>query len=423
MGKKGSFPAAQSDRLEADISRMSEFVDRSEEGWTRSAFTEVYNEGRRWLRTQMDAAGLTTRMDAAANLIGSLEGVDPALPPIVLGSHTDTVRNGGRFDGVIGVLAAVEIARLLRDSGIRLRHPLEIIDFTAEEPTEFGISTIGSKAAAGNLTAEMLDLRDPDGRSLAEAIGSAGGNPREILSARRRPGDIASYFELHIEQGPVLEQSQKELGVVTGIVGILRLLLTVTGSPDHSGTTPMALRRDSLAGAAEMLLHLEKLCRGPVPEPLVGTVGRISVSPNAPNVIAGETLLNVEIRSTDADLMEATGKTLLEGCRRIAESRRLGFEPRRMSFTAPVAIEERMMEIVRTACSGVTARYTELVSGAGHDANQMACIAPVGMIFVPSKGGRSHCPEEYTDMRHLCAGTAALLRCAAVFDTSEEITS
>lgn len=423
MGKRGSFPAPRSERLEADISRMSEFVDRSEEGWTRPAFTKVYNEGRRWLSTQMVAAGLRTRMDAAANLIGRIEGVDPSLPPIVLGSHTDTVRNGGRFDGVIGVLAGVEIARLVRDSGIRLRHPLEIIDFTAEEPTEFGISTIGSKALAGNLTAEMLDLRDPEGRSLAEAVESAGGNPGEILSARRMPGDIASYFELHIEQGPVLEESRKELGVVTGIVGILRLLLTLTGSPDHSGTTPMGLRRDSLAGAAEMLLLLEELCSQPSRASLVGTVGRISVSPNAPNVIAGETLLNVEIRSTDADLMESTAETFLEGCRRTAESRRLGFEPRRMSFTAPVRINERMIETVRKACAAVGGRHTDLVSGAGHDANQMACIAPVGMIFVPSKGGRSHCPEEYTDIRHIRAGAAALLRCVTLFDDNEEITS
>jgi len=420
MEKTGPFPEARSDRLEADISRMSEFTDRSQKGWTRSAFTEVYNEGRRWLRSRMEAAGLTTRMDAAANLIGRLEGADSSLPPIVLGSHTDTVRNGGRFDGVIGVLAGIEAVRLLREHEIRLRHPLEIIDFTAEEPTDFGISTIGSKAVAGNLTAGMLELQDPDGRSLAEAIRSAGGNPEDIISARRKPGDIAAYFELHIEQGPVLEKSRKELGVVTGIVGILRLLLTVTGSPDHSGTTPMTLRRDSLAGAAEMLLHLEKLCREPADAPLVGTIGRITVSPNAPNVIAGETHLNVEIRSTDAELMEATGASFLSGCCRIAESRSLLLESRRMSFTAPVSIEERMMEIVRTACSDVSPRYAELVSGAGHDANQIAGIAPVGMIFVPSRDGRSHCPEEDTDREHIRAGTDALLRCVTALDTAEE---
>ncbi len=420
MEKTGPFPEARSDRLETDISRISEFTDRSQKGWTRSAFTEVYNEGRRWLRSRMEAAGLTTRMDAAANLIGRLEGADSSLPPIILGSHTDTVRNGGRFDGVIGVLAGIETARLLREHEIRLRHPLEIIDFTAEEPTDFGISTIGSKAVAGNLTAGMLELHDPGGRSLAEAIRSAGGNPEDIISARRKPGDIAAYFELHIEQGPVLEESWKDLGIVTGIVGILRLLLTVTGSPDHSGTTPMDLRRDSLAGAAEMLLHLEELCREPADTPLVGTVGRISVSPNAPNVIAGETRLNVEIRSTDAELMEVTAETFLDKCRRTAESRKLALESRRMSFTAPVNIEERMIKTVRRACAAVGGRHAELVSGAGHDANQIACIAPVGMIFVPSKGGRSHCPEEYTDKEHIRAGTEALLRCVTVLDTAEE---
>ncbi len=413
----GSFPNPQESRLEHDISQLSEFVDHNFEGWTRLAFTDIYTRARLWLKALMENAGLDTYVDAAANRIGRLDGNNPALPPIVIGSHIDTVKGGGRFDGTVGVLAGIEVARLLQEHQIALEHTLEIIDFTAEEPTEFGISTIGSKALAGNLSEQMLALRDLSGRSLAEAIRIAGGSSEEIPALIRKQGDIAGYLELHIEQGPMLERTKNELGVVCGIVGIVRFLLRITGSPDHSGTTPMSLRRDTLTGAAEMILALEKLCRTPAPAPLVGTVGRILVSPNAPNVIAGETRLDVEIRSIDQNVMETNADLLLSECRRIARQRRLSLHSRRMSYTNPVNIHPEILEVVRSACTEVTYRQIDIVSGAGHDANQIADIAPAGMIFVPSAGGKSHCPEEFTDIRYIVKGAAALLRCAVALDT------
>ena len=417
MPNAGSFPNPQESRLEHDISQLSEFVDHNYEGWTRLAFTDMYTRARLWLKALMESAGLDTYVDAAANRIGRLDGNNPGLPPIVIGSHIDTVKGGGRFDGTVGVLAGIEVVRLLQEHQITLEHTLEIIDFTAEEPTEFGISTIGSKALAGNLSEQMLDLRDPAGRSLAEAIRGAGGSPKEITALVRGQDDIAGYLELHIEQGPMLERTKNELGVVCGIVGIVRLMLQITGSPDHSGTTPMNLRRDTLTGAAEMILALERLCGSPASAPLVGTVGRILVSPNAPNVIAGETRLDVEIRSIDQNVMETTADLLLSECRRIARQRRLSLHSRRMSYTNPVNIQPEILELVRSACTEVTDRQIDIVSGAGHDANQIADIAPAGMIFVPSAGGKSHCPEEFTDIRYIAKGTAALLRCAAALDT------
>ena len=409
------------DRIARDLFKLSEITDPRYKGWTRLAFTEIYNQGRRWIRNQMTAAGLDTSMDAAANLIGRLEGENPGFPPLIIGSHTDTVINGGRYDGTAGVLAGIEIARLLSENNIRLRHTLEIIDFTAEEPTSFGISTIGSKAIAGNLSGEMLELKDPNGRTLAQAIKAAGGSPAHIPGQHRRRGDIAAYLELHIEQGPVLEQTGKELGVVRGIVGIDRFFLRVTGSPDHSGTTPMGLRRDSLAGAAEMILALERLCGDAAPGSLVGTIGKIQVSPNAANVVAGETVLDAEIRSLDNKLMVSTAEQFLSDCTRIAERRGLSLLSRRMSHTSPVVIDPIMMGTVQAACSQVSGKWMELTSGAGHDANQMACIAPVGMIFVPSAGGRSHCPEEYTDIINVVKGTEALLGCILQLDTHNSL--
>ena len=417
MPNAGLFPKPRESRLEQAFSQLSDFVDPNYKGWTRLAFTDEYMRARLWLKEQMEGAGLDTYVDAAANHIGRLEGDNSALPPLVIGSHIDTVRNGGRFDGTAGVLAGIEVARLLQEHQVNLEHSLEIIDFTAEEPTDFGISTVGSKAIAGNLTEQMLDLRDPSGRRLAEAIRAAGGSPEELPAMARRQGDIAGYLELHIEQGPMLERTKNELGVVYGIVGIIRLLLQVTGNADHSGTTPMDLRRDSLAGAAQMILALEKLCRRAETSPLVGTAGRILVSPNAPNVVAGETKLDVEIRSIDANVMERTADMFLSECRRIARKRQLSFQSRRMSYTSPVSVPPDVLEVVRRACAEVTDRQIDMVSGAGHDANQIAGIAPVGMIFVPSVGGKSHCPEELTDIRDIAKGAAALLRCTAALDS------
>ena len=209
-------------RIKRDIETLATLVDKSKPGWTRRPFTVWYQQGRRWLQEQMEGCGMAARVDAASNLIGRMEGSDPALPPILIGSHTDTVTGGGRFDGIIGVLAGLEVARRLQESGTVLRHPLEVVDFTAEEPSEFGISTIGSRGMVDNLSPEMLSRTDANGLVLRDAIELAGGVSGMIGKQARRSGDVALYLELHIEQGPVLEQTEHDLGVVTGIVGIHR---------------------------------------------------------------------------------------------------------------------------------------------------------------------------------------------------------
>ncbi|MFF2483200.1 Zn-dependent hydrolase [Paenibacillus sp. NPDC058071] len=407
----------QTARLQTDIERLSELVDRAKPGWTRRPFTPFYEQGRQWLTEKMTEAGLAVSIDAASNLIGSLPGVDPSLPPIMIGSHTDTVTGGGRFDGIIGVLAGIEIARMLKESGTKLRHPLQIVDFTAEEPSEFGISTIGSRGMVGNLTDAMLELRDPEGLQLKDALNRQGGNVESLAEQARKQGDAALYLELHIEQGPVLEQSGHRLGAVMGIVGIHRYRAVLEGAPNHAGTTPMGLRNDALAGFCELGLAFERHCLGHA-ENAVGTIGKLTNEPNASNVVPGLVRFDFEIRSLDRSVSEAVYAAFKEEAQQIAERRGLRLQLELLSKSDAVIVQEQVLQMIREACESV-APVKLLPSGAGHDANQLAAIAPIGMIFVPSKGGRSHCPEEWTDYEEVAAGTEALAAALLRFDAQD----
>jgi N-carbamoyl-L-amino-acid hydrolase len=356
----------------------------------------------------MQSAGLQTRVDEGGNLLGVRAGTDPSLKPIVIGSHSDTVTGGGRFDGMVGVLAAIEVARCLRDTA--LRHTLEVVDFLAEEPTDFGISTIGSRAMAGALTPEMLALRSDD-RSLADAITSVGGNPSPPSAPR---ADVALYLELHIEQGPVLESEGLHLGVVTAITGITRFRIVLTGRPDHAGTMPMHLRRDALACASEIVLALERLWQDSAG---VGTVGRLHVSPNATNVVPGSVELLAEMRSVDAAALAARAEQFAQAAEAIATRRQLTASVTRLSHEEPVPISESIQSTLAAILESLGHPPRHLPSYAGHDANQIAKIAPIGMLFVPSKSGRSHCPEEWTDLADIALGAQVLGEAVLRFDS------
>ncbi|MBS4202094.1 Zn-dependent hydrolase [Bacillus sp. FJAT-49732] len=392
-------------------------VDPSKPGWTRRPFTPWYQEGRSWLEQQMEQSGLQVSTDAGGNLIGKIEGSKAHLKPIMIGSHTDTVIGGGRFDGIIGVIAGIEIARRLQETGTTLNHSLEIVDFTAEEPSEFGISTIGSRAMVGNLSPEMLKRTDPTGLVLEDGIRMIGGNPDKIEELARRKGDVSLYLELHIEQGPVLEQNKKQLGVVTGIVGIHRYRVTVEGKPNHAGTTPMDMRFDALTGASELVLELERLCKESYSDPVVGTVGKFINEPNGANVIPGLVTFELEVRSIDSKIIEMIMKKFADFSNRVATERSLCITLDNLSKSDAIRVLPDIQEIVADAC-GIVGESQYLPSGAGHDANQLATIAPVGMIFVPSRDGRSHCPEEWTDFEDVTRGVEALARAIMNFDHS-----
>jgi beta-ureidopropionase / N-carbamoyl-L-amino-acid hydrolase len=398
------------ERLAADWETLSTFRDEAQPGWTRRPFTQPYLAARAWLTERMRDAGLATEVDAGGNLFGRRRGSDSSLPPILLGSHTDTVAGGGRFDGMVGVLAAIEVARTLR--GVALKRPLEVVDFLAEEPTDFGISTVGSRALAGTLTREML-ARQSGSWTLADALALVGGRPDAIETVRRSQGSVAVYFELHVEQGPVLESEGLRLGVVTGITGIQRFRLAIEGRPDHAGTMPMSRRRDALAAAAEIVLALEDLWRDGRG---VGTVGRLSLAPNATNVVPGSVELWAEMRSVVPEVLEQRAHTFASAARDLAARRDVQVQVDQISAEAPVAVSQGVQDLLDGVLVELGQPVKHLPSFAGHDANQIARFAPIGMLFMPSRDGRSHCPEEWTDLADVALGARALGQAVLSFD-------
>ena len=290
------------DRLWGDVMALAEITD-PERPYTRRSFSPLFLEGRAWLAKRFADAGLAVRIDTAGNLIGRLEGADPSLGVIAVGSHSDTVPSGGRFDGIAGLATGLEIVRSLRDAGVRLGHTIEIIDFLAEEPSEYGLSCVGSRGMVGALDAGMLDLMEPRGERLREALRRVGGDPDSLAAARRR--DIRAFLELHSEQGIVLESQSLDVGIVTSIVGIRRIEIVFEGAADHAGTTPMTLRHDALVAAANTVVAVRRIAEQFAVEGadyFVATVGILSVEPGASNVVPGRCRLVIDARTTNPAL-------------------------------------------------------------------------------------------------------------------------
>lgn len=395
-------PPVSADRIESDLTALAEFHDLTLPGWTRRAFSQPGVAGRTWIANQMTAAGLMVQRDGAGNLIGTRPGRCPAL---VTGSHTDTVEGGGRFDGIAGVLAALEVVRAFNDANIALKHELRVVDFFNEEPNPFGLSCVGSRAASGALTDDHLRLTAPDGETMASGLERVGTDPRQAVTCRWDPMELGAFVELHVEQGPRLQDAQVPVGLVTAIAGIHRLRLRFTGQADHAGTTPMDRRHDALLAAAEAALAAERLA---VDGGGVATAGQISVQPGAMNVVPAEAVVWIEMRSPDAAWLQR-GRILLETMAgEVAARRGLHTSIEWMSGTAPVPVPDNMQAIVARACQTLDLPYLQLFSGAGHDAAFVARIAPMAMIFVPSQAGRSHCPEEFTSTAELATGARAL---------------
>ena len=402
-------PSVDQERMWADVMGLAAITD-PQRPYTRRSFSPLFLEGRAWLRDRFAAAGLKVRTDSGGNLIGRMEGSNSALPAIMLGSHSDTVPSGGRFDGVAGLLAALEVARAL-GAGDRFRHAVEVVDFLAEEPSEFGVSCVGSRAMAGLLLPEMLDYTSGSGERLGDAIDRIGGATQRLAEARR--SDIAAYLELHIEQGIVLESKHVDIGVVTGIVGIARLEVVFQGAADHAGTTPMTLRRDaavavarSIAFAAERASALSAAGRGH----FVATAGIVEIEPNAANVVPGRARVVFDIRAEDREpsqgfITELNGSTaaIAKECR--VERTRFTL----LSDTAPVACDTQLGDALARSAARLGLSVLQLASGAGHDAAFVARIAPSAMLFVPCRGGKSHTPEEWAEPSALAAGASVLL--------------
>lgn len=414
---KAPEPSLNKARLWQSVEDLSTMT-RAGQPWTRRAFSDLFMQSRDWLRVQFEAAGLTVTLDAGGNLVGRREGCNPVARPIMTGSHCDTVMSGGRYDGIIGVLAGIEIARALREQNVILEHPFEVVDFLSEEPSDYGVSCVGSRAIAGVLSAAMLEEKNEQGETLAQGIARVGGRPAELDRALRPAGSTAAMIELHIEQGPVLESLGLPIGVVTNIVGICRHRVTVIGRPDHAGTTPMDIRRDALVGAAKVISAVDQKARSFLggPDYLVATIGHLLLTPNASNAVPGTVEMMLEVRSDRPAVLDVFSEALLATAE--SELKALGLELRysRVSQAAPTDCDEGVMQAIDDAAAKLGYASRRMPSGAGHDAVYLAKTGPVGMVFIPCLNGRSHCPEESITPDQLFDGTRVLYETLLMLD-------
>lgn len=409
-----SIPKVNGKRLNDNLKALSEYGKNPQGGVSRVAYSEADLLGREYAMTRMRQAKLEVRLDAAGNIIGRRAGSaslgSTSLPPIILGSHTDSVPEGGNYDGNVGSLGAIEVAHTLAENNITTRHPLEIVIFQNEEG-----GLIGSRAMSGELAEKELDLVSRSGKTIREGIKFIGGNPEQLTSARRRRGDIAAYLELHIEQGGTLEAEKIDIGVVEGIVGINWWDVTIEGFSNHAGTTPMNKRRDALLAAAKFVEAVNRIVTS-IPGRQVGTVGRIQALPGAPNVIPGKVVLSLELRDLDAAKIQMLYKRIYDEAERIGQSSGTSFSFKEINVNIPAPTDERVRRVI-TDCAKELNLTTKLMpSGAGHDAQDMARLAPVGMIFVPSIGGISHSPQEFSRPEDITNGANVLLRAALKLD-------
>jgi len=374
---------------------------------TRLTWGPAWREAVGLVRGWMEEAGLLTRLDAVGNLVGRREGRRPGAPALLLGSRLDTVIDAGRFDGVLGVLLALAVVEELQARGRRPAFALEVVAFADEEGVRFPCALTGSRAMAGTLDPAVLGLTDRDGTTLAEALRACGFDPDGLAACARRPGEILGFLEAHIEQGPVLEQEGVALGLVRAIAGATRLEVQVEGRAGHAGTVPMRLRRDALAGAAEMVLAVERLARGT--EELVATVGRLEVLPGAVNTIPGRVRFTIDLRSPEDGERTRVLADLEARLEEIACGRGLALQVVTTHEARAVRSDPKLLDALARAQARLGLPERRLVSGAGHDAMAIAAIAPVAMLFVRCRGGISHDPAEYAAPADIEAALAVLV--------------
>lgn len=392
-------------------------ITASEKGITRLAYSDADWQGREYVKGLMVKAGLAVREDAFGNVIGRLEGTEPDLAPIMIGSHMDSVPEGGNYDGVTGVLTGLAAARLLKQEG--LRRPLEVIIFMAEEGSRFGSATLGSRALIGDLGQEELDrLTTEKGQTLREVLLSRNLRP-ELIGKPLYPEEIKAFFEVHIEQGKVLEEKHFLLGIVTGIAAPSRFRVHLHGSADHSGATPMEIRRDALCGAAEIILAVERLAAAEENPAAVGTVGFITAEPGAFNVIPGEVTLGIDIRSISSEVKDRVCRLMKTEVEAICRSRQLTGEVEDVSTAEPVELPPAMISLLEDSCRALNVKALLMPSGAGHDAMFMAQKTDVAMLFIPCRDGISHNPNEHAELDDIVRGIKVITEAIRRVDKQE----
>ncbi len=398
-------------RMQARIDALSQFGANPEGGVSRVAFSDADIDGRQWLKREMVELGLVVRTDTAGNIIGRRPGEDDSLPVILFGSHIDSVPGGGNYDGQVGVVGALEVIELLNEHGIRTRHPLEIVSFTDEEG---GLT--GSRAMIGKLTDSAMDTMSNSGFSIRDGIARVGGDPARIEEAAADPTSLKAFLELHIEQGAFLHEDDVQIGVVEGIVGIRWWQITVNGVANHGGTTPMNRRTDAMVSAAELVLAVNHIANS-MEGRQVATVGRIEAFPGAPNVIPGKVVLYLEIRDLDAAKMQTVFDAVQAAAADLSKQYGTSFEFAEIDTASPPApTDPAVRDVIAATVEKLGYSYRRMPSGAGHDAQDLATITPTGMIFVPSVGGISHSPKEFTSAEDMARGASVLLHSVLAVD-------
>ena len=390
-------------RIMDHIFALAEFGKNPQGGASRVAYSDADKQGREYVMGLLRNAKLDVAIDAAGNLIGRRAGSANNLKPLLIGSHIDTVPEGGNYDGVVGSLGAIEVAQTLAEYHVATRHPLEVVIFQNEEG-----GLIGSRAMDGELSEKELELVSRSGKTIRDGIKFIGGDVARLAEVRRQKGDIAGYLELHIEQGGILDSEKINIGVVEGIVGINWWDVTIEGFANHAGTTAMNNRQDALLAAAKFIEAVNRIVTS-LPGRQVGTVGRINAFPGAPNVIPGKVVLSLELRDLDAVKINMLFEKIQAEAQKIATDSKTKFDFKEINVNIPAPTDPRIRSSISEAARELGLTTKLMPSGAGHDAQDMARLGPVGMIFVPSVGGISHSPREFSRPEDIANGANVLL--------------
>ena len=394
------------ERVNALLTGLAKFT-ASEQGVTRLAYSPLDKEAQSWLLEQVKDLGLSLREDAVGNVFLRREGSDSSLPAVACGSHLDTVINGGAYDGMCGVVGALEALYMLRDA--KLKRSIEVIIFRAEESSRFGFATMGSKLLTGVATPEKLNKGGKkDDISFLEALRQWGCDPEKYADAIIPAGHYASFSELHIEQGKVLEEKRINIGIVHNIAAPTRFKIHLQGMADHSGATPMGMRRDALVAAAKLILAVNEAAEDEKEHGTVGTVGVVEVEPGSINVVPGAVTLWVDVRGVDKASINRTLENIQAEAENVAVTDRVGVRIEMLTADSPVPLNETLTEQTEGICKELGYSFLHMNSGAGHDAMHMAKIAPTTMVFIPCKGGISHNPAEYASLDDICRGITVL---------------
>ena len=394
------------ERVNELLTGLAKFT-ASEEGVTRLAYSPLDKAAQGWLLKQVQDLGLSVREDAVGNVFLRREGLEVDLPPVACGSHLDTVIHGGAYDGMCGVVGALEALYMLRDT--QLKRSIEVLIFRAEESSRFGFATMGSKLLTGAATVDKLNKGGKKGDiSFEEALRQWGCAPERASEAIIAPGSYASFSELHIEQGKVLEEKGINIGIVRNIAAPTRFKIHIQGMADHSGATPMGMRRDALVAAAKLILAVNEAAEDEKEHGTVGTVGVVEVEPGSINVVPGAVTLWVDVRGVEMASIKRTLEDIQAEAENVAVTDRVGVRIEMLTSDSPVPLDENLAVQTEGICKELSYSFLHMNSGAGHDAMHMAKIAPTTMVFIPCKGGISHNPAEYASLEDICRGIIVL---------------